>query len=98
MDNVTKLVTAIFGGILFLAIVSVIVSRKSQAPQAIQAFSSGIANIVGAAVSPSAVNNGNNGTNMYSDPSSTNGVVGLGNMLNSIQDFNSALNSFLPKF
>lgn len=98
MDNATKIITAVFGGILFLAIVSVIVSRKSQAPQAIQAISSGIANIVGAAVSPAAVNNGNNGTNMFSDPTSSNGISSLGGALGTIQDFSTSLKSFLPSF
>lgn len=52
MDDFTQLIATVFGGIAFIAIAAVIVSRKSQAPQAIQAISSGIGNIVAAAVNP----------------------------------------------
>lgn len=92
MDDFTKIITAIFGGVLTLAIISVVISKKSAAPQAIQAISSGIANIVGAAVNPAATNNGNNGTSMFSDPSSAGGG-GLGEALGSIKGFASSVNS-----
>lgn len=60
MNKTAQAAIAIFGAIITLAIVSVIISRKSRAPEAIQAFSSGIANVVAAAVSPgSALSNGN---------------------------------------
>lgn len=52
MDDFTKLISVIFGGVVLIAIVSVIVSRQSQAPQAIRAISSGIGNVVAAAVQP----------------------------------------------
>lgn len=67
MDDAEKLVTIIFGGILTIAVVSVIVGRSSQAPQAIGAFSNGIASVVSAAVSPAAISGGaGNGNSTFS--------------------------------
>lgn len=69
MDNVEKIVFAVFGGIIALAIVSVIVGRNSKAPEAISAFGSFVANIVGAAVAPiNAPTSGNLGTNAFTFP------------------------------
>lgn len=58
MDDFTKIVTAIFGGVIIIAIAAVIVGRKSQAPQAIQSIGSAIGNIVAAAVNPVSANYG----------------------------------------
>jgi hypothetical protein len=58
MDDFTSILTAIFGGVVVIAIASVIVSRKSQAPQAIQAIGSSIGSIVAAAVNPVSANYG----------------------------------------
>jgi hypothetical protein len=52
MDDLTKIITAVFSGVIVVAIAAVIVGRKSQAPQAIQAIGSSIGNIVAAAVNP----------------------------------------------
>lgn len=52
MDNFSSILLTIFGGIITLALVSVIVGRKSQAPQAIQAIGGAISNVVAAAVNP----------------------------------------------
>lgn len=61
MSKVAATVVGLFGAIITLAIISVIISRKSRAPEAIQAISSGVANVVKAAVAPgSAQTNGNN--------------------------------------
>lgn len=61
MSKMGQTLIGIFGAIITLAIISVIISRKSRAPEAIQAFSTGIAHVVAAAVSPgSAQTNGNN--------------------------------------
>lgn len=70
MGNVDKLVMAIFGGVIILAIWSVVVSRKSQTPQVIQAASSALANVVAAAVNPVSTTstNGNLGNNSFSLP------------------------------
>lgn len=70
MGEVSKLLLAVFGGILFLAIVSVIVGRNSKAPQAIASLSNGLAKVVAAAVQPvnTAGQNGNNGTSTYTTP------------------------------
>lgn len=69
MSDIEKLFTAVFGGILTLAIISVIVGQKSQAPQAITAVAGGISRVVAAAVSPaSTATNGNNGSNTFSTP------------------------------
>lgn len=58
MDDFTKLVTTVVGGIFVVAIAAVIVGRKSQAPQAIQSIGSAIGNIVAAAVNPVSANYG----------------------------------------
>ena len=58
MDDISKIIFAFFGGMITIALVSVVVSRKSQAPQAIQAVSSAIGNIVAAAVNPVSANFG----------------------------------------
>ncbi len=52
MDKLGTLIMAIFGGIITLAIISVIISRQSQAPQVIQAGASALGNVVSAAVNP----------------------------------------------
>lgn len=52
MDDFTKLVSAIFSGIVLVAIVAVIVSKKSHAPQAIQAIGGAVSSIVASAVNP----------------------------------------------
>ena len=52
MDEAVKITVGIFTGFISLALISVIISRKSQTPQVIQAFSSGLSNIVAAAVNP----------------------------------------------
>lgn len=65
-----NLVTAIFGGILTIAIIAVVVSRKSQTPQVFQAAGSFIGNLVAAAVNPiqTAGQNGNLGATPFSTP------------------------------
>lgn len=52
MNKFGSAAIGLFGAIITLAIISVIISRRSRAPEAIQAFASAIANIVGAAVRP----------------------------------------------
>lgn len=85
MDDLTKIITAIFGGVIVIAIVSVIVGRKSQAPQAIQAIGSSIGNIVAAAVNPVSANYGyGSGSQAATSPSSNilsdiTGAFGAGN-------------------
>jgi len=70
MDNVEKAIMLIFGSIISLAIWSVIFSQKSQTPQVIQAFSSGIGSIVAAAVNPvnTSATNGNLGQSSFTTP------------------------------
>ena len=70
MSTLEKIIFAIFGGIVTVAIVSVIVGGKSRAPEAIQATGSFVANIVAAAVSPvnTAATNGNLGANTFTNP------------------------------
>jgi hypothetical protein len=70
MDDATKIFTAIFAGIVAIAIASVIVGKKSQAPQAIQAISGGVAQVVSAAVNPVSANYGyGNGASPTTGPS-----------------------------
>lgn len=70
MNQFAKVFLSIFAAIIGLATISVLVSRKSRAPEAIGALSNGIARVVAAAVSPaSAVTNGDLGTNPFTTPS-----------------------------
>lgn len=75
MDDITKILTAIFGGVIIVAIAAVIVGRKSQAPQAIQSIGSAIGNIVAAAVNPVSANYGY-GAGQQVATSPGNGVIG----------------------
>ena len=60
MNKLASTATAIFAAIITLAIISVIISRRSRAPEAIQAVATGLASVVRAAVAPgSALTNGN---------------------------------------
>lgn len=52
MNKFQETLAGIFVAIITLATISVIISRRSRAPEAIQAVASGIANIVRAAVTP----------------------------------------------
>lgn len=70
MDNLEKIILAIFGGIITLAIISTFVGKNSKAPDVIQAGGSFLSNIVAAAVAPinTASTNGNLGANTFSNP------------------------------
>ena len=91
MDDLTKILTAIFGGVVLIALASVIVSKRSQAPQAIHAISSGIANIVAAAVNPVSANYG------YGSGAQT-GVeaVGASSLTNSFLSSAGDLSAIIP--
>lgn len=73
MSKAASTLVGIFGAIITLAIISVIISRKSRAPEAIQAISSGMANVVRAAVAPvnTSMTNGNLGANTFTTPAGT---------------------------
>jgi hypothetical protein len=73
MNEIGKVILAIFGGVVTLAIISVIISKKSQAPQFLQAASSALANVVAAAVNPvnTAGTNGNLGASNFTTPAIT---------------------------
>jgi|KBSSwiStaDraftv2_1062776.scaffolds.fasta_scaffold03689_21 hypothetical protein len=69
MSDISKTLLAIFGGIIGLAIISVIISKRSRAPEAIGAISNGLAKVVAAAVSPGATaTNGDLGASTFSTP------------------------------
>lgn len=70
MDEIGRVVLAIFGGVITLAIVSTLVSKNSAFPAAIQASSSALANVVAAAVNPvhTSSTNGNLGLTAFSTP------------------------------
>lgn len=66
MGDIAKVLLTIFGAIVTLAIISVVISKKSRAPEAIGAISNGLARVVAAAVNPSATaDNGNLGYNTF---------------------------------
>ena len=61
MDKILPAVLAIVGGIITIAIVSVIVGQRSRAPEAIGAIGNFVATVVASAVNPAATasTNGN---------------------------------------
>lgn len=70
MSKIGPGILTLFGAIITLAIISVIISKRSRAPEAIQAFSTGVASVVAAAVSPAATSmtNGNLGASAFTSP------------------------------
>lgn len=52
MNNAISAILAIVGGVIGLAIVSVLVSKNAQTPQVLGAGGSALANVITAAVSP----------------------------------------------
>ena len=97
MDDATKVVTAIFGGIIAVAIISVVVGRDSQAVAAIQATTSGLANIVGAAVKPQAGGASSGSGGVDSASGNIGAVVSrLNDNLSAFSGFGAALGSNLP--
>ena len=52
MDNLSQIFLTFFSAIIMVAIVSVIVSRRSQAGSVIQDFGTSLSKVVGAAVQP----------------------------------------------
>lgn len=76
MDDAAKLVYAFLSGIVVVAIVAVIVSRKSQAPAAISSIGSAISSIVAAAVNPVSANYGyGNGSSPNTSPAPASGTA-----------------------
>jgi hypothetical protein len=70
MSDVEQFLAAIFGSVIVLAIVSVIVGKKSQAPAVINDFGSALSKVVAAAVNPVSANYGyGNGNSSFSSPS-----------------------------
>lgn len=70
MNNVLTAILAIVGAIITVAIISVIVSPRSQAPQVLAAGGSFLSRVISAAVDPSATapTNGNPRLNAFSTP------------------------------
>lgn len=70
MNNITQAVLSVVSAVIGLAILSVIISRKSQTPQVLQAASTSLAKVIQAAVSPvaTAATNGNLGANTFTTP------------------------------
>lgn len=75
MNKLGQTLIAIFGAIITLAIISVIISRKSRAPEAIQAIASGMANVVAAAVNPASAQTNGNNASTFSTPAGTFGGI-----------------------
>lgn len=75
MGKFSDNLVTIFGAIIGLAIVSVIISRRSRAPETIATISTGLANVVAAAVDPAYTqHNGNNSSafaSAFGTPGST---------------------------
>ena len=80
-DDLAQAGLAIFGGIVTLAIISVIVGQRSTASQAISATGSAFASVINAAVNPVSNGgtgsiNGNLGANSFGAPVNS-GITGL---------------------
>lgn len=69
MENLEKLILAIFGGVITIALVATFVGKNSKAPQVISSSGTFLSNIVAAAVAPINSNNGDLGTNTFTNPS-----------------------------
>lgn len=71
MDRAKQVVLTVLGAIVTLAIISVVISKRSDTPQVIQAGASALGNVVAAAVSPvsTAATNGNLGLSTFTTPS-----------------------------
>lgn len=99
MGEFEKFFVTLFGGIITLAIISVVISRKGQAPAAITAISQGISSVVAAAVNPAstAVTNGNNGSSAFTTPGGGS-HDGIGNQIGDAikQGVTNALFSAIP--
>lgn len=72
MNDALSAILAIIGAIITVAIISVIVSPRSQAPQVLQAGGGFLSNVIGAAVNPVS--------------QSGSGVTGNGSPLNSLRN------------
>lgn len=84
MSDAEQFLAAIFGGIITIAIVSVIVGQKSQAPAAISSFGTAISSVVAAAVNPVSANYGyGNGSSSFSSTGTT---------MNTMPNYTSLLN------
>lgn len=77
MNNAVSATLAIVGGIITLAIVSVLVSRNAQTPQVFSAAGGALSNVIGAAVSPvtgAGVSGGSSSFGAFS-PASLGGLI-----------------------
>ena len=59
IEDIGQGVLIVFGSVVTLAIISIVIGKNSQAPQAIQAASGALAQIVAAAVNPAGTNAAN---------------------------------------
>lgn len=93
MDTALKGILAIVGGIITVAIVAVLVSKKSNTVPAVHALGSFVANVIGAAVNPLSTSgtNGNLGNNPFTTPQ-TGADGGFGAALNSIMGARQSIN------
>lgn len=80
MGEFAKGIFSTVGAIIVLAMIAVVISRRSRAPEAIGAISDGLAKVVAAAVNPvaTAATNGNPGQSTFTNPAGTLG--GSGNL------------------
>lgn len=78
MNNALDAALTVIAGIITVAIISVIVSKKSSAPAAIEASGKFLSGIVAAAVSPVSTSstNGNLGANPFTNPAGTTASAG----------------------
>lgn len=89
LNNLGSGALAIFGGVVTIAIISVIVGRNSQAPAVIQSASGALSQVIAAAVSPANTNAVNPVSNNQSVTSPAVPAVGIpgGSALTKITTF-----------
>lgn len=80
MNNAVSAVLAIIGGAISLAIISVLVSQRSQTPAVFSSAGGAIANVIGAAVSPVTGSTIGTGAATGGQPSGVGGLFGVGSI------------------
>lgn len=99
-DDLLKGILAIVAGVISLATLSVILSKSAQTPAVLGAASSGLANIVGAAVAPvtgakSTIQTSSGAGSNLGASTFSNGLGGIADSINSVSDIGSALSGLV---
>lgn len=89
MNDLVQGILAIVGGVITVAIISVIVSKNAQTPQVLQSAGGALSTVINAAVSPvngsTGGGNGNNGLGSFTS---------FGSLISGASNFSNMLNNF----